>query len=44
MRAAKCYLLENDLFDKIQCRFDVIAASEEQDKILWIKDAFWEKF
>lgn len=45
IRAAKCYLLENNLFDKISCRFDVIAASsEDSDKILWIKDAFWEKF
>jgi len=45
IRAAKCYLLENDLFDKMQCRFDIVATSLQDDnKILWIKDAFWEKF
>lgn len=39
---AKHYLLEQNLFDKIPCRFDVVAASpEDPQKMLWIKDAFW---
>lgn len=43
IRAAKYYLLENQLFDKILCRFDVISSSDEdEEKLLWTKDAFWE--
>jgi len=42
--SAKCYLLERNLFDKIPCRFDVIAAAPgKENKINWIKDAFWVK-
>ena len=42
IRTAKYYLLEKGLFDKIKCRFDVISSSaEDENKILWIKDAFW---
>lgn len=40
IRAAKHYLLQNNLYDKIPCRFDVIAA-DVNNNILWVKDAFW---
>lgn len=40
--SAKCYLLERKLFDKIPCRFDVVAAAPNKERSLtWIKDAFW---
>jgi putative endonuclease len=42
--AARYYLLEQNLFDKIPCRFDVVAASPDSTpQILSVKDAFWQK-
>jgi putative endonuclease len=42
IRAAKYYLLENKLFNKVNCRFDVIASwPNDAQKIQWVKDAFW---
>jgi len=38
IRAAKHYLQKKELFDKIDCRFDVIGIDAE--KITWIKNAF----
>lgn len=38
IRAAKFFLLTNDLFDKVDCRFDVIAMDETETH--WIKNAF----
>ena len=43
IRSAKYYLQENNLYDKIPCRFDVIAYDNDTKKIQWIKDAFWVK-
>lgn len=44
IRTAKHYLLEQNLYDKVPCRFDVIAASPDvTQKLLWIKDAFWAR-
>lgn len=40
IRAAKHYLVCNNLYDKIPCRFDVIA-EDVNTNIIWIKDAFW---
>jgi putative endonuclease len=40
IRAAKHYLVCHDLYDKIPCRFDVIAEDVNKN-IIWIKDAFW---
>ncbi len=44
IRTAKLYLQKKNLFDKIPCRFDVVAISGEKDpenpEIQWIKDAF----
>lgn len=37
--AAKTYLLERNLYDKVDCRFDVVGI-ESDFKILWIKNAF----
>ena len=37
--AAKYYLIENNIYDKIDCRFDVIGINALQ-KITWIKNAF----
>lgn len=41
---AKLYLQKKNLFDKIPCRFDVVAISGEKDpdnpEIQWIQDAF----
>jgi putative endonuclease len=43
--AVKCYLLECNLYDKVPCRFDVIAlATIPEHKLEWIKDAFWVKW
>lgn len=42
IRAAKYYLLENNLYDKVPCRFDVVAIMPK--KIDWIRDAFWVKY
>jgi len=41
IRAAKFYLCERDLYDRIACRFDVVASGPRE--MLWIKDAFWLK-
>ncbi|MCL5261378.1 MAG: YraN family protein [Gammaproteobacteria bacterium] len=43
--AAKHYLQSEELFDKVFCRFDVVAISEgKEPHIEWLKDAFWVKF
>jgi len=46
IRAAKFYLLENNLYDKKICRFDVVSSKPyaKDSEILWIKDAFWVKY
>jgi putative endonuclease len=45
IRAAKYYLQQNDLYDKVPCRFDVIAVDEQiNNQVIWIKDAFWVKY
>ena len=45
IRTATYYLLENNLFDKVLCRFDVIATSGAVDsEVQWVKDAFWAKW
>jgi putative endonuclease len=42
VRAAKYYLLENKLFDRIACRFDVVASAKDDEMtLLWLQDAFW---
>lgn len=45
IRAAKYYLLENNLWEKVPCRFDalVVQATPEKENIEWIRDAFWVK-
>jgi len=44
-RAATLYLLENNIYDKVPCRFDVVAVSGRlHKKINWVKDAFWIKW
>lgn len=43
--AAKWYLQEENLYDKVSCRFDVIAVPGDlKQEIVWIKDAFWAKW
>lgn len=45
IRTAKQYLLENDLYDKIPCRFDVAATDgNSSSNVNWIRDAFWVKY
>lgn len=45
IKTATYYLLENNIFDKVLCRFDIIATSGEiGSKVQWIKDAFWVKW
>lgn len=39
IRSAKHYLQMHDLYDEVDCRFDVIGL-DSSDKIVWIKDAF----
>ncbi len=44
-RTALHYLQQYNLYDKIDCRFDVIAVSgKTQSDFRWIKDAFWSKW
>ncbi|MCX7124975.1 MAG: YraN family protein [Gammaproteobacteria bacterium] len=41
IRATKYYLLRHGLWDKADCRFDVVGISPEKaEPIIWIKDAF----
>lgn len=46
IRAAKLYLLENNLYEKVFCRFDVITGRMEEGTMLieWYKNAFGENF
>jgi len=45
IRAATHYLQKNSLYDKVLCRFDVVATSVGvNNEIEWIKDAFWVKW
>lgn len=46
IRTAKLYLLENKLYDKVYCRFDVITGEHIHDtlQIEWYKNAFTENF
>lgn len=39
IRAASYYLTENNLYDKVACRFDCIGINQQQE-IIWIIDAF----
>jgi len=43
IRAAQQYLQTHELTEKVMCRFDVISldAATTDNKIEWIKDAFW---
>lgn len=45
IHTAKMYLQENDLWDKVPCRFDVVVMQNagENQEICWLKDAFWVK-
>ena len=44
-RTATNYLQQHNLYDKIKCRFDVVAVSgKSKNKLYWIKDAFWGKW
>jgi putative endonuclease len=44
-KTAAGYLQQHNLYDKIKCRFDIIAVSgKSQHGFHWIKDAFWEKW
>lgn len=43
INTAKLYLQKYDLYDKVDCRFDVIGITGEIElpEITWFKDAFW---
>lgn len=43
IRTAQYYLQKNNIYDKIPCRFDIVAYAADPKKIQWIKDAFWVK-
>jgi putative endonuclease len=44
-KTAAYYLQEQKLYDKVLCRFDVVAVSgATMDELHWIKDAFWDKW
>ena len=43
-KAATCYLQQNDLYDMLPCRFDVVSVSGSARKIDWVKDAFWDEW
>ena len=38
---AKFYLQQTQLTNKVACRFDVLAIDGEQEKVTWIKSAFY---
>lgn len=51
IRACKMYLLENNLYDKVECRFDVVVVQNNSKQnneydphakknIIWLKNAF----
>jgi len=42
INAAKYYLQQEKLYDKVPCRFDVVAIKDS--RIEWIKDAFWVQY
>jgi len=45
IKTANFYLQKHKLYDKVLCRFDVVATSgKDGDQIEWIKDAFWAKW
>lgn len=39
-KAATVYLLQQDLYAQVLCRFDVVSLTAPQNNIIWIKDAF----
>lgn len=41
--AATCYLQQNNLYDEIPCRFDVVSVSGSRREVEWVKDAFWDE-
>jgi|WetSurMetagenome_2_1015567.scaffolds.fasta_scaffold155281_2 putative endonuclease len=43
IKAAKSYLQQEQLYDKVSCRFDVIAVQTD-GTMEWIKNAFWVKW
>lgn len=42
VNTATYYLQQEKLYDKVPCRFDVVAIKDST--IEWIKDAFWVKY
>jgi len=45
IKTANLYLQKHKLYDKVLCRFDIVATSGKNgDKLDWIKDAFWAKW
>ncbi len=45
IKAATHYLQKNNSLNKLACRFDVVATSGEEKRVIeWVKDAFWEKW
>lgn len=42
IKCAQCYLLQHDIFDKCDARFDILSVSESQGttSIHWLKNAF----
>lgn len=45
IKTANFYLQKYKLYDKVLCRFDVIATSGSSgNQLAWIKDAFWAKW
>lgn len=41
IHTAKCFLLENGLYDKVDCRFDAIGIGPDME-LTWIPNAFEE--
>ncbi len=45
IRTATYYLQQNNLLDKVPCRFDVVSVSDDKNsRFQWIKDAFWVQY
>ena len=45
IKAAVYYLQKHNLYDRVLCRFDIVAVSgKNKNDLLWIKDAFWARW
>lgn len=44
IKSANCFLIDQNLWEKVSCRFDVVSILPAENEITWVKDAFWAKW